>query len=305
MVTMKSMLEAGVHFGHQTKRWNPKMKPYIFGARNGIYIIDLQKTVMMFKKARQVVVKAVAEGGTVLFVATKRQAAPTIKAEAERCGMHFITERWLGGTMTNLITIRRSVEKLKMLNDMKAKNDWGHLTKKEILQLEKKRQKLDRNLGGIIDMEKLPSVLFIIDPRRERIAALEAKRLGVPIVAVVDTNCDPDTVDYPIPGNDDAIRAIKLFTGAIADAAIEGKHVFEEQVRKTRSNKDSKSANVLSKQMEQLPDDEVLSAEAPEGVEIAVRRKPKDEPEAKPVEKTVEAEASTEAKEPETTDESN
>lgn len=277
MVTMKQLLEAGVHFGHQTKRWNPKMKPYIFGARNGIYIIDLQKTVTHFKKAYAKVVEEVSNGGSVLFVGTKRQAAQVIRKEAERSGMHFVNHRWLGGMLTNLITIRKSVEKLKSLNEMKNKGDWGHATKKEALKLEKHRIKLDRNLAGVMDMEKFPSVVFIIDPKREKIAAYEAKRLGISIIGVIDTNCDPDLVDFPIPGNDDAIRAINLFTSKIADAVLEGKTVFEENTRRSRDKQKMVKPDI-AQQQEVLPDTKTLKEDL-EGIEVAVMRKPRREDE--------------------------
>lgn len=273
MVTMKQLLEAGVHFGHQTKRWNPKMKPYIFGARNGIYIIDLQKTVQLFKNARQAVVRTAANGGTVLFVGTKRQAASTIKSEALRCGQFYVNHRWLGGMLTNLVTVRKSVDKLKAFNIMNDKNDWGNYSKKEILKLEKLRQKLDRNLTGVEEMRKLPSLIFLIDPRREKIAAYEGRRLGIPIIGLIDTNCDPDLVDYPIPGNDDAIRAIRLITGEMASAVLEGKRAFEENIRTAKTKT---TTSEMSSQFDALPSEKELAAEVPEGVEIAVRRKPRE-----------------------------
>jgi len=248
------------------------MKPYIFGARNGIYIIDLQKTVQLFKKAYRKVVEEVAEGGSVLFVGTKRQAAGTIRQEAERCGMYWVNHRWLGGMLTNLITIRKSIDKLKHLNEMKSKEDWGHATKKEILKLEKMRIKLSRNLDGIMGMDKQPAAVFLIDPRRERIAALEARRLNIPIIGIVDTNCDPEMVDYPIPGNDDAIRAIKLFTGKIADAVQEGKRHFEDSVRAAKKRA---PATEMAAQHAPLPSGKELSAEFPKGIEIAVKSKPR------------------------------
>ncbi len=282
MVSMKQLLEAGVHFGHQTKRWNPKMKPYIFGERNGIYIIDLQKTVGLFKHAYRKVVDEVAAGGTVLFVGTKRQAASVIHEEAARCDMFWVNHRWLGGMLTNLVTIRNSVEKLKTLNEMKAKEDWGHATKKEALKMEKLRIKLSRNLDGIMGMDKFPSVVFMIDPRREKIASHEARRLGIPIVGVVDTNCDPDLVDFPIPGNDDAIRAIKLFTSAMADAVLEGKKVFEENVRISRKAEKAAvaSAKEAAQQQATLPDAQVLEEDVGD-VEIKVKGKSRKEEEAK------------------------
>jgi len=307
MVTMKQMLEAGVHFGHQTKRWNPQMKPYIFGARNGIYIIDLQKTVVLFKKAYKTIVDSVADGGKILFVGTKRQAAMVIREEAERCGMFWVNHRWLGGMLTNLITIKNSVDKLKKLNEMKAKEDWGHATKKETLKLEKLRIKLNRNLEGIMDMDRPPAVMFIIDPRREKIASYEAKRLGIPIVGVVDTNCDPDLVDFPIPGNDDAIRAIKLFTGAMADAALEGKNVYEEQVRATKKLEQAKVASKkdMAKQQATLPAQDKLKEDLGD-VEIKVKGKTKkEEPvaEAPAAEAPAAAEVKAEEPKPEATPE--
>ena len=281
MVSMKQLLEAGVHFGHQTKRWNPKMKPYIFGARNGIYIIDLQKTVVLFKKAYRKVVDEVANGGTVLFVGTKRQASATIREEAERCGMFWINHRWLGGMLTNLVTIRNSIEKLKKLNEMKAKEDWGHSTKKEALKMEKLRIKLARNLEGITDMEKYPSVVFMIDPRKEKIGSHEAKRLNIPVIGVVDTNCDPDLVDYPIPGNDDAIRAIKLFTGSIANAVLEGKKLFEDNIRQKKAEKTAiASAKEMAEQQAVLPAAEKLE-EGIGDIEIKVKSKTRKEEEVK------------------------
>jgi len=230
-VSMKQLLEAGVHFGHQTKRWNPKMKPYIYGARNGIYIIDLQKTVSLFKTAYDFVVDAVAQGGSVLFVGTKKQAQEAIKEEAERCGMYFVNHRWLGGTMTNFVTIRLGIERLKYLEGIKADGTIQRFPKKEIINMDREYVKLLRNLGGIKEMDTLPKAVFVIDPRKEAIAILEARKLGIPLVSVVDTNCDPDEVDYIIPGNDDAIRAIRLITSKIADACIEGVAKREEMVQ--------------------------------------------------------------------------
>ncbi|HEY8370477.1 MAG TPA: 30S ribosomal protein S2 [Thermodesulfobacteriota bacterium] len=230
-LTVKELLEAGVHFGHQTKRWNPKMKPYIFGARNGIYIIDLQKTVRMYREAYAFVRDTVARGETVLFVGTKKQAQEPIAEEAKRCGMYYVNSRWLGGMLTNFSTIKKSIDRLRKLEQMREEGTYDVLPKKEVAALEREREKLERSLGGIKDMTRLPGCVFIIDTRKEKIAVGEAKRLGIPTVAVVDTNCDPDEIDYVIPGNDDAIRAIKLFTSKIADAVIEGKVLFEEQAR--------------------------------------------------------------------------
>ncbi len=221
-VTMKQMLETGVHFGHQTRRWNPKMRPYIFGARKGIHIIDLQQTVKLYRKAHDFMADTVARGGKVIFIGTKRQAQDVIKAEAERCGMYFVTNRWLGGTLTNYQTIRTSIARLKKLEGMFEDGSVNRFLKKEIVGMEREVTKLNLTLGGIKDMEEPPAVAFIIDPHREEIAVKECRKLGIPIVAVVDTNCDPDLIDYVIPGNDDAIRAIKLFAGAMADACVEG-----------------------------------------------------------------------------------
>jgi small subunit ribosomal protein S2 len=222
-ITMKQLLEAGVHFGHQTKRWNPKMKPYIFGARNGIYIIDLQKTVTLARNAFRFVSDAVARGGAVLFVGTKKQAQDAVQEEATRSGMYHVTNRWLGGTLTNFKTIKTGIERLKTIEKMAADGTYDRLPKKEIAQLEREREKLQKNLGGIKDMSRLPAALFVIDTKKEHIAVHEANRLGIPVVAVVDTNCDPEGIDYVIPGNDDAIRSIRLFTGKVAESAIEGK----------------------------------------------------------------------------------
>jgi small subunit ribosomal protein S2 len=222
-ITMKQLLEAGVHFGHQTKRWNPKMKPYIFGARNGIYIIDLQKTVNLARSAFRFVSDAVARGGSVLFVGTKKQAQDAVQEEATRSGMYHVTNRWLGGTLTNFKTIKTGIERLKTIEKMAADGTYERLPKKEIAQLEREREKLQKNLGGIKDMTRLPAALFVIDTKKEHIGVHEANRLGIPVVAVVDTNCDPEGIDYVIPGNDDAIRSIRLFTGKVAEACIEGK----------------------------------------------------------------------------------
>ncbi len=231
VITMKQLLEAGVHFGHQTKRWNPKMKPYIYGARNGIYIIDLQKTVKMFKNAYQYVQDTVGAGEEILFVGTKRQATDTIQEEAERAGMHFVNNRWLGGTLTNFKTIKTSVDRLRRIEQMAAEGKLDLLSKKDVLKIQRIYSKLEKNLGGIKNMDKLPGAMFVIDPRREKIAVAEANKLGIPVVAVVDTNCDPDPVDYLIPGNDDAIRAIRLFAGKMADACLEGREMHQKLLR--------------------------------------------------------------------------
>jgi len=234
-ITMKQLLEAGVHFGHQTKRWNPKMKPYIYGARNGIYIIDLQKTVKMFKDAFKFVTDTVLAGDEVIFVGTKRQAQEAIAEEAERAGMPFVNVRWLGGTLTNFRTIRGSVERLKKIEQMAAEGRMDLLPKKEVLYLQREHGKLERSVGGIKNMDRLPGALFVIDPHKEAIAVAEANRSGIPVVAVVDTNCDPDPVDYVIPGNDDAIRAIRLFASKIADACLEGREMHQKSLRTTEA----------------------------------------------------------------------
>jgi small subunit ribosomal protein S2 len=228
-VTMKELLEAGVHFGHQTKRWNPKMKPYIFGARNGIYIVDLQKTVRMFKTAYDFVAETVTNGKTLLFVGTKKQARDAIYEEANRSEMFYVHNRWLGGMLTNFQTIRQSIDRLNYLNNIQNDGSINLFPKKERLKLSKERVKLDNNLGGIRTMNELPGALFVVDPKNESIAVREAQRLNIPIVAIVDTNCDPDEVDYVIPGNDDAIRAIRLITSRIADACVEGLQRYSEK----------------------------------------------------------------------------
>jgi len=230
-VSMKMLLESGVHFGHQTNRWNPKMKPYIFGARNGIYIIDLQQTVQMFDVAYNAVVDAVAEGKEVLMVGTKRQAQESIKTEAERAEMPYVNHRWLGGMLTNFVTIKKSVDRLNQLDAMFEDESINAFPKKEILGLQREREKLQKVLGGIRKMKDHPGIVFIVDPRKESIAVKEAGKLGIPIVGIVDTNCNPDDIDYIIPGNDDAIRAIKLFSSKIADAALEGKKRLEERIQ--------------------------------------------------------------------------
>ena len=221
VVTMKNLLESGVHFGHQIKRWDPRMKKYIFSERNGIHIIDLQKTIVAIREAYEAVRKTTSEGKSVLFVGTKKQAQQTIQKEAERCGMFYVNNRWLGGMLTNFSTIKKSLARLKKIEKMEVDGTFDNLTKKEIASLQKEKSKLEKNLGGIKEMKDLPGILFIIDTRKEEIAIREARSLGIPIIAVVDTNCNPEGIDYPIPGNDDAIRAISLFTGVIANAVIE------------------------------------------------------------------------------------
>ncbi len=223
IVSIKQLLEAGVHFGHHTRRWNPKMAEYIFTERNGIYIIDLQKTIKKFEEAYMFVRDVASEGGSILFVGTKKQAADAIREEAERCGMYFVNVRWLGGMLTNYKTIRTSINRLNALEKMQEDGTFDMLPKKEVAALQKEMYNLERNLGGIKNMNGLPSAIFIVDPRKEHNAVLEAKRLGIPVVAIVDTNCDPDDADYVIPGNDDAIRAIRLISSVLANAVLEGK----------------------------------------------------------------------------------
>jgi small subunit ribosomal protein S2 len=228
-ITMKELLEAGVHFGHQTKRWNPKMKEYIFGERNGIYIIDLQKTLKMFKEASKFVQEQAADGKLVLFVGTKRQAQDAIAEEATRCGMFYVNQRWLGGLLTNWITVQKSVKRLKELDEMATDGRYDLLPKKEVVKLERERKHLQANLAGIKTLNRLPDVLFVIDSNKEQIAVKEARKLGIPVVAVVDTNCDPSEVDYVIPGNDDALRAIRLFASKISDSVVEGAQVVTDK----------------------------------------------------------------------------
>jgi small subunit ribosomal protein S2 len=227
-ISMKELLEAGVHFGHQTKRWNPKMKEYIFGERNGIYIIDLQKTLKLFKDAMRYVGDMAAQGKTVLFVGTKRQAQEAIAEEAGRAGMYYVNQRWLGGLLTNMTTVQKSIKRLKELDAMAEEGTWDGRAKKEVIGLERERKHLNQNLAGIKDMHGLPDLMFVIDSNKEAIAVEEARKLGISVVAVVDTNCDPDKVNYVIPGNDDALRAIRLFTNKIAEAVIEGRQLASE-----------------------------------------------------------------------------
>lgn len=252
-VTMRQMLEAGLHFGHQTRRWNPKMKPYIYGPRNGIYIVNLDITMKLFKKAFGAMVDAVANGGTVLFVCTKRQGQAIVREEAERCGMFFINHRWLGGMLTNFQTIKHSVDRLKKIETMQADGSINRFPKKEVLQMEKERVKLDRNIGGIKNMRSLPDIIFVVDPKKEDIGVGEANKLGIPVIALTDTNCDPDGVDYVIPGNDDAIRAIKLISSMMAEAVLEGKarrgeeaepHVDDLEAAMTSEAEDALAAKI-------------------------------------------------------------
>ena len=239
VISMKQLLEAGVHFGHQTRRWNPKMAPYTFTERNGIYIIDLQKTVKKVDEAYDFLRSVAEEGKSILFVGTKKQAQEAVKEEALKSGMFYVNERWLGGMMTNFATIRKSINRLKELEAMEEDGTFEVLSKKEVLALKREQEKLEKSLGGIKDMEELPGALFIVDPRKERIAVAEAKKLNIPIVAIVDTNCDPDEIDYVIPGNDDAIRAVKLLTSRMADAVIEGRQGEAGEVVEVATSEDA------------------------------------------------------------------
>ena len=259
-ITMKELLEAGVHFGHQTKRWNPKMKEYIFGERNGIYIIDLQKTLKMFKDASKFMQDSAAGGKTVLFVGTKRQAQDAIAEEAQRCGMFYVNQRWLGGLLTNWVTVQKSVKRLKELDEMATDGRYELLPKKEVIKLERERKHLQANLAGIKNMNRLPDIIFVIDSNKEQIAVREARKLGIPVVAVVDTNCDPSEVDYVIPGNDDALRAIRLFTSKIADSIIEGVNAA--------TDKQAADMGAAVASTEEAP--EALEASAEEGADEAV-----------------------------------
>lgn len=244
VISMKQLLEAGVHFGHQTRRWNPKMRRYIFTERNGIYIIDLQKTARKLEEAYRFVNEIAAEGGEILFVGTKKQAGESVKEEAQRCGMHYVNARWLGGMMTNFKTIRTRIDRLEQLHKMEEDGTFDLLPKKEVIKLNLEIEKLEKFLGGIKEMKSLPAALFIVDPRKERIAVAEAKKLGIPIVAIVDTNCDPDEIDYVIPGNDDAIRAVKLISNVMANAVLEAKQ-GDEDYEETVAEEDTTIENEI------------------------------------------------------------
>jgi small subunit ribosomal protein S2 len=273
-VTMKELLEAGVHFGHQTRRWNPKMGPYIFGARNGIHIIDLQKTVQFFKVAYNYVLETVANGGVVLFVGTKKQAQDAISEEAQRCGMFYVNHRWLGGMLTNYQTISRSIARLKEFEAMKEDGSLKRFPKKEILRMEKKAAKLERSLGGIKDMGRLPDIVYVVDPRKEDIAVAEGRKMAIPLLAIVDSNCDPTEIDYPIPGNDDAIRAIRLLTSRVADAVIDGKKLAEERLQAI-TDKEMAEAEAEAPPAEETPAPEVaVAVEAEMEVEAAAAPEP-------------------------------
>jgi len=273
-ITMKELLESGVHFGHQTKRWNPKMKQYIFGARNGIYIIDLQKTVRMFRKVYDFVVDTVASGKLILFVGTKKQARDSIYEEANRCEMFYVHNRWLGGMLTNFQTIKKSIERLNYLNTIVNDRSINLFPKKEGLKLEKDRIKLDNNLGGIRTMNNLPGAIFVVDPKNEAIAVHEGRRLGIPIIAIVDINCNPDEIDYIIPGNDDAIRAIRLITSRIADACIEGKERLNEKQQAETDKEVEEVSEITTVGAELKPGERKIISDGLEGpvVEIIKRK---------------------------------
>ena len=280
-ISMKLLLEAGVHFGHQTRKWNPKMKPYIFGARNGIYIIDLQNTSKLLKNAYDFTLRTVSEGGNVLFVGTKKQAQDSIVEESERCGMFHVSNRWLGGTLTNFQTVRKSIDRLKELEEMKKDGSFSRYTKKEAMKMEKEWAKLERNLGGIKSMDGLPSAIYVVDTKKEKIAINEGKKLGIPIVAIVDSNGDPEDIDFVIPGNDDAIRSIRLLTSIIADACIEGHREREEKLRAEEELKLDKEAAEL----EEIEEGEIaLSDDEKEGPDIIII--PKRQKSVKPAEVT-------------------
>lgn len=311
-ITMRELLEAGVHFGHQTKRWNPKMKQYIFGARNGIYIIDLQKTVRMFRTACDFITETVANGGTVLFVGTKKQARESLYEEANRAEVFYVHNRWLGGMLTNFQTIKKGIDRLNYLNGIKLDESINMFPKKERLKLEKERVKLDNNLGGIRTMTKIPSAIFIVDPKNEAIAVQEAKRLSIPIVAVVDTNCDPDDIDYVIPGNDDAIRAIRLLTSRIADACIQGAQqntelraaeADKETEQKAKAAAVAEAAKAAAKKEKPEPEKtggpiiEVIKKTSPEKAEQTEQAN--DVEKSENTEKTEDAEKPEQATEPE------
>jgi small subunit ribosomal protein S2 len=285
---MKELLEAGVHFGHQTRRWNPKMKPYIFGKRNGIHIVDLQKTLQHFEEAADFIRDLAANGRNVLFVGTKRQAQDAMREEASRCGMFYMNHRWLGGTMTNFRTIRKSIERFKEIESTLAAED-SHLTKKERIRLERQRRKMERALGGIKDMDELPDALFVIDTVHEHIAVREANRLGIPVIAVVDTNCDPEEVDFPVPGNDDAIRAIRLFTSRIADNVLEGLNLADERYVGQEEPAEEAEAAVAA----EAP---AAAEEKPVEAPAAAEEKPAAEPAAVSEEKPAEPVAAVEQK---------
>ena len=256
VVTMKNLLESGVHFGHQTKRWDPRMKKFIFAERNGIHIIDLQKTIVCIKEAYDAVRRTVVSNKSVLFVGTKKQAQQAVQSEAERCGMFYVNNRWLGGMLTNFTTIKKSLLRLKKIDKMEVDGTFESFTKKEVARLNKERARLEKNLGGIKDMKELPGILFVIDTRKEAIAVAEARRMGIPIVAVVDTNCNPEGIDYPIPGNDDAIRAITLFTQIVANAVVEADNEIGLEVIESLQDEEEETPEAPEEQAEETPVEE-------------------------------------------------
>ncbi len=268
-ITMKELLEAGVHFGHQTKRWNPRMKEYIFGERNGIYIIDLQKTLKLFKDASKFVTDLCAQGKTILFVGTKRQAQDAVAEEATRAGMPYVNQRWLGGLLTNWVTVQKSVKRLQEIDEMATDGRYDLLTKKEVIRLERERKHLQANLAGIKNMKRLPDALFVVDSNNEVIAVKEARKLGIPVVAVVDTNCDPTVVDYVIPGNDDALRAIRLFTSKIADSAAEGVNLAGDKAFAEEQPAPEAAATVTADGETAISDDEGFEQAMGSGVRKA------------------------------------
>ncbi len=281
-ITMKELLEAGVHFGHQTKRWNPKMRQYIFGERNGIYIVDLQKTLRLFKVALKFATQLGTEGKKVLFIGTKRQAQEVVAEEAQRAGMYYVNERWLGGLLTNYVTIEKSIARLRELTSMMEEGRFDELSKKELSRLDKERKRLDKNLRGIIDMGGLPHAIFVVDANREEIAVHEARKLGIPVIAIVDTNCDPDVVDYVIPGNDDALRAIKLFTSRIADAVIAGRDMTKAPEAGAASGSVEKESSKEASSASEPPAEPATQTEPAEPAENAKPAEPAEN--AKPAE---------------------
>ena len=297
-VTMKELLEAGVHFGHQTKRWNPKMKPYIFGARNGIYIIDLQRTVAMFKTAYDFIQNTVAEGKSVLFVGTKKQARESIYEEANRCEMFYVHNRWLGGMLTNFQTIRQSIDRLNYLNDIQNDGSVNLFPKKERLKLDKERSKLDNNLGGIRAMNGLPGAIFVVDPKNEMIAVREGRRLNIPIVAIVDSNCDPDEIDYIIPGNDDAIRAIRLLTSRVADACLAGRARYEEKMQAETDKEVEEESEITAASAELKPGERKVISDGTKGPVVEIIRKTETEKSAVAEEAEPAEDGETETEEP-------
>ncbi len=272
---MKELLEAGVHFGHQTKRWNPKMREYIFGERNGIYIVDLQKTLKLFREALKFATQLGVEGKKILFIGTKRQAQEVIAEEAQRSGMFYVNQRWLGGLLTNFVTIQKSIARLRELTSMMEEGGFEDLSKKELSRLDKERKRLDKNLRGILDMGGLPDAVFVVDANREEIAVHEARKLGIPIIGIVDTNCDPDVVDYVIPGNDDALRAIKLFTSRIADAVMAGREMSKPATQELDQTPDDESGSPVNSDKTEKNASATVAADKTESTEP---KKPSEEP---------------------------